>query len=269
MPRIHVSFYGVCTIFPDLQSLLPPGVTGPKHRVVLVRNTPFMREISGIHPHIPKLQLHADKIEHHGPKLPPADPPHENFYSLDDVTLTIGNPATTPDTTLLLGCLPSLRGFLEPEMELGPPAKFVYEHDSERAAAWFDTDVATSWEGFRMTTTFPCPKVPAISILTIETTSAPQLVVTPWNGSEPTTFTLINDDDKIPHIGVMNFADGRAVVDSDRDFFLNYLCAASLPVSFARIPTPQEVCTKPSPIKLDVGEICGDAGPGCSNTTFP
>lgn len=270
MPSVNISFLGVCTIFQDLRSLLPPGVEGPKHRVVLVRNTPFMQNLSGIHPHIPKLQLLADSIEQQGPDLPPADPPEKNTFSLDGVTLTVHNPGNNPDIELSLGCLPSLQGFLDPEVELGPIAEFVYVPNNQRAAAWFDLDVGTSWEGFRMTTKFPCDTVPAISILTIETSSAPQLRVTPWNVNiEPTTFTLSNENGTPPNVFVMNFANGEAVVDSDRDFLLNYQCAASLPVPIAQIPRQDQVCTNPSPIVYDLTHRCGDAGPGCSNTSFP
>jgi hypothetical protein len=266
MPSVHVSFLGVCTIFQNLRSLLPRGVTGPKHRVVLVRNTPFMQRISGIDPHIPKIQFVADHVEFTGPELPPAGQP--NAYSLSGVTLSVFNPANNPETILSMGCLPSLQRFLDPQEELGPPAEFVYAPMGERAAAWFDVDAAVSWEAYKFVPSFPCSTVPAISMLTVETSSAPQLLITPWDGTPSTIVTLTNDDDTIPNINVMNFADGEVVVDDDKDFFLNYLCAANFPLSVPGIPRQDQICTNPSPLTYQVGR-CGDAGPGCSNTNYP
>jgi len=114
----------------------------------------------------------------------------------------------------------------------------------------------------------PCPKLPAISILTVETSTAPQLLMTPWDGTQPTVVTVSNHDDRVPGIHVTNFADGEVVVDSDKDFFLNYLCAANFPLSVPEIPRQDQICKKPSPIEYRVNR-CGDAGPGCSNTNYP
>ena len=266
MPSVNVSFLGVCTIFQNFRSLLPRGVTGPRHRVVLVRNTPFMQTITGIHPHIPKIMFDADHVVITGPGLPPTDQP--NVYSLTGVTLSVFNPANNPETTLSLGCLPSLQRFLQPQVELGPPAEFVYAPMADRAAAWFDVDAAESWDAYLYNPSTPCPTLPAISILTVETSDRPQLLVTPWDGTQPTIVTEWNDDDRVPGIHVTNFADGTVVVDDDTDFYLNYLCAANFPLSIPTIPLQQQICTTPAPIEYKVNR-CGDAGPGCSNTNYP
>ncbi len=264
MPSVNVSFLGVCTIFQNLPELVPPGTSVPPHRVVLVKNTTRIR---GIDPHIAKLQLVADDIAIDGPGLPPAG--EDNIFLLQGVTLTIANPVPGgPPFQPSLGCLPSLQSHLQPPEQLGPPAPLVTIPDPDGAAAWFDVITGgNSWIAYLLKPDPPCPMIPSISILGVDTVNAPQLLVTPWDGSPPTTFTLTRTGTP-PDINVMNFADGKGVVEDNRDFLLNYLTAATFPpIPSVQIPL-QNVCTQESPGKYRFPR-CGDAGPGCSNTQFP
>jgi NADH:ubiquinone oxidoreductase subunit 5 (subunit L)/multisubunit Na+/H+ antiporter MnhA subunit len=80
MPGVNINFLGVCTIFRNLPSLVPPGVTVPPNRVVLVKNTLFTQQLSGIDPHIAKIQFVAD-FTFNGPPLPPVTPGLEGFHT--------------------------------------------------------------------------------------------------------------------------------------------------------------------------------------------
>ena len=266
MPGVNVNFLGVCTIFRNLPSLVPPGVTVPPNRVVLVRNTLFTQQLSDIDPHIPKIQFPGTAFVFNGPPLPPVSPPLENTFSLNGVTLSIINAVTNVPFQPALDCLPGLQARLNPPAELGPPARLVYIPDPERAAAWFDVSSGSSWNAYIMNTDPVCATVPSISILHIETVGAPQLLVTPWDGSPGTIVTLSRTDD-VPAVNVMNFAMGEGVVDDNRDFLLNYLTAETLPTSSVMIPEVN-ACTTQSPAVFRLPR-CGDAGPGCSNTNFP
>lgn len=269
MPSVNVSFLGVCTIFQDLPRLVPPGTPPvPPNRVVLVKTTPFMEQVSGIFPHIAKIRFDATEVTFDGPPLPPTDPPEPNVYLLEGVTLQIVNPVFPGPLLPALGCLPSLQARIDPPEEIGPPAPLVYRHEPSLAAAWFEVYGGTSWTGYTLTPSDPCDTVPSISILNVETNEWPQLLVTPWDPLiPPTTVTVKREDpDFPPGIHVANFADGSGLVEDNRDFLLNYLTAARFPLSSVNIPT-ENICP-PSPI-VYVFYQCGDAGPGCSNTQFP
>jgi hypothetical protein len=68
---------------------------------------------------------------------------------------------------------------------------------------------------------------------------------------------------------VMNFALGEGVVDNNSDFRLHYRCAAAFPPVCA-ISIPEfNACRFQSPGDPYVMPRCGDAGPGCSNSTYP
>ena len=264
MPSVHVNFLGVCTIFQNLPSQVPPGFQVPPNRVVLVLNYANLP----IEPHIPKIEFIADQVNFNGPALPPTDPPKENEFLLQGVTLSILNPVAIPSFQPALSCLPGLQANLIPPAQLSPPASLVYIPDPTKAAAWFDVSEGVSWNSYVMNVDTPCPTVPSISVLNIDTDGNPQLLVTPWDTQiPPTTVTLTRLNDA-PGINVTNFAGGTAVKDDPNDFLLNYLTAETFPGAPAiNIPT-MNICTTPSP---DVFHLprCGDAGPGCSNSTYP
>lgn len=271
MGSVNISFLGVCTIFQNLPSLVPPNAPiNPNFplspsRVVLVTTSLFMEQLSRIDPHIAKIQFVADDVSFQGPFLPPVDPPMTNVFSLAGVSLSIVNAVNILTLEPSLGCLPSLQARLNPAAELGPPAPLVYTPQPTLAAAWFDVSVGNSWNAYKLTPIPHCDTVPSISILNIETEGPPQLLVQPWDESEPTIVTLTSES-STPEITVMNFADGRGVVEDDRDFLLNYLTAATFPLSSVIIPDTN--CPTPSPIAYRFPR-CGDAGPGCSNSNYP
>lgn len=267
MAQVTISFLGVCTIFRDLPSLVPPGTNGsisvPANRVVLARATETFRSFTGIAPHVAKLQFVADAVTFNGPPLPPADPPSAGVYSLDGVGLKILNAAnTTLSEPRGLDCLPSLHTYLGGT--IGAPAPWVYLPDRTNVQAWFDVP-GGEWLAYLMNTNPPCPIVPSISVLTMETAGDPQLECWPWDGSPSTTVTLQGGS---PNINVMNFANGSAFVEDNADFRLNYCLTVPFP-PVQGISIPQaNACRFRSPATYNV-DGCGDAGPGCSNTTYP
>jgi hypothetical protein len=271
MGTVTISFLGACTIFRDLPSLappdLPPGTELPANRVVLARTTESFTQITGVDPHIAKMQLDADIEILSGPSLPPAVPPFAKTFSLDGVGLKIRNAL---DTTLPadrgLDCLPSLAEFLRGE--LGKPTLSVFVPDSASVQAWFDV-AGGDWNAYKMRTDPPCDTIPSISYLIIQTEGDPELVFTPWDPAiEPTTVRLTNGSSGTPNIDVMNFALGEGVVDDNRDFILNYTLTDPFPW-VADIDIPQALaCRFFSPGTYTLPR-CGDAGPGCSNSVYP
>lgn len=268
MGKITVSFLGVCTIFRDL-----PGQTGrtdvPPNRVALVRATEEIIHKHHILPHRAKLQLVAKNIQWSGPKLPPADPPLENTYSLSEgVHLRIANsPGADSGLTGFIDSLPGLQAYLD--RPLGPPAEWVFVPTPERVQAWFDIEHGEIRSHF-MSPIPCCPTTSSMAFLTIPAEEKPPVLeVTPWTGpNKGITSTVSFPDDDAPNINVMNFAEGEALIKDNRDFILNYLLAAEMPpLDLISIPL-ENVCRTPSPLKYRVNG-CGDAGPGCSTTQFP
>src|SRR5690349_5051964 len=101
MGQVTVNFMGICTIFRDLPSQVPPGlrlppeIQLPANRVVLARTTlDFLRANPTVPLHVGKLQLIADRITMYGPPLPPATPPEADSYALNGVSLKILNTAS-------------------------------------------------------------------------------------------------------------------------------------------------------------------------------
>ena len=269
MGTVRINFLGVCTIFRDLPSLLPPDLQPPldlpPNRVVLARTTDCFMRVTGVDPHIAKLQFVADQIIIDGPPLPPTDPPQENTYSLNGVGLKIKNATQTELSSVCgLDCLPSLAAYLDGK--LPPPASYVFLPDGANVQAWFDVQGGDA-KAYKMRTIPSCDLVPSITILTMETDGDPQLEYQPWDGSA-TTVTLARAAEP-PDVNVMNFAFGKAFVDDDDDFLLNYWLAETFP-KITKIAIPHaNVCKEKSPKPgFHVGG-CGDAGPGCSNTTYP
>lgn len=266
MGTVTISFLGVCTIFRDLPKFAPPGAAVPNNRVVLARVTEELQKKTGVDPHIAKLQFVAENIEITGPALPPADPPLANTYSLTGgVGLRIKNAtgaALGPPRGL--DCLPSLAANLDGT--LGLPASWVFTPDAAQVQAWFDFEGGEAL-AFKMKVHPKCDLVPSIMFLTLQTNGDPELEFTPFGGST-TKVKLSSSGAQPPNVNVMNFAFGEAVKDDDNDFLLNYTLTTPFPpVDAINIPHAN-VCTIPSPLTYDVGG-CGDAGPGCSNSTYP
>lgn len=273
MPTIEISFLGVCTIFRNLPSLTSSGDNLPANRVVLARTTEEFIMHTGVLLHIAKLHLVSDHTILSGPNLPPAEPPEPNVFRLDGIQLKILNATAT--TQLLptwgIDCLPSLQSHLY--RELGPPADYVFNPSQPNVQAWFDFQGGNA-RSFVMRATFgehnqPCDTVPSISVLTIETDGDPQLEYAPFDGSPSTNVQLTPPPGSdVTRINVSNFALGELVKDDNRDFLLNYRLAATFPpIDDVAIPVCN-TCTIPSPTTYHTPR-CGDAGPGCSNTTYP
>ena len=263
MGKVTISFLGVCTIFRDLATRLP-NVTGlPTSRVVLARATQEFRNLTGVEPHIGKLQFVADEVTFDGPGLP-ADSP--GVYTLDGVGLSIVNAVTVeppPPPSRGLDCLPSLSAYLQGT--IGQPATYVFVPDRANVQAWFDVPGTYQWLAWLMRADPRCPIVPSISVLTMETVGDPVLLYSPWDATRPTRVTLKGD---APNINVMNFAHGEALVEDNNDFMLNYWLTVPFP-SPSNIQIPQaNACTQESPMSYAV-KGCGDAGPGCSNSVYP
>lgn len=275
MPTVEISFLGVCTIFRNLSALIPPGGNPPNNRVVLARTTPEFITHTGVLPHIAKLHLFNGHTVVQGPNLPPADPPEPNVFALDGVQLKIRN-ATNDALTPAWGidCLPSLQAHLY--RDLGPPADSVHVPSKPNVQAWFDFQGGVA-RSFVMKATGadhkPCTTVPSISILTLETEHDPELEYTPFPGTFPpdtpsTVVRLTPNGSEPVRIHVSNFALGELVKDDNRDFLLNYrLCETFPPLADVAIPVCN-TCTIESPGTYHTPR-CGDAGPGCSNTTYP
>ena len=264
---VTVSFLGVCTIFLDLPSQVPPGTEVPPNRVVLARATKDFRKQTGVYPHMGRLQIDAGEIIFQGPPPPLSGLATPNTFNLDGAYLKVANALET-QLSIQLGCLPSLRGHLR-EGTLGPPAEAVYMPDPTLVQAWFDVSHGVSWNAFLMSTDPPCNLVPSISILTVQTDGAPALEYNRFDLTrQPTVITLLGER---PNVNVMNFACGEGFVDEDEDFLLNYQLAATVPLQSSITIPSVNICNIPSSSAGAVYKIngCGDAGPGCSNTTYP
>lgn len=275
MGTIDISFVGVCTIFRDLPSLVTFPGDLPRNRVVLARTTQEFISHTGVLPHIAKLRFIAGQFEVvRGPKLPPFEPPEPNTFTLDGIQLKILN--ATGDTTLSpswgLDCLPSLQAHLY--RELGPPAEPVFIQSQEFVQAWFDFQGGFA-RSYKMRATNDkgqtCEPVPSISVLTIETTDDyADLEYAPFPpGAEPTVVRITPPPaPERSHILLANFALGELFKDDNRDFLLNYTLAQTFP-EIADVAIPEcNTCTVLSPQSYHTPR-CGDAGPGCSNTTYP
>jgi hypothetical protein len=272
MGQVTISFLGVCTIFRNLPALatpegLPPGTPIPSNRVVLARTTTqFLEKNPSIDRHIAILQMPPYQLLNNSPALPPLEWFTPDTYKLDGVQLSIPN-ATQTKLKGCLCCLPSLQEHLD--QPLGPPAPWVYLPDRERVQAWFDI-TGGNVRARLMSTDPPCPTIPSITLVTINTDGAPILQYQPFpppdGPAEPPTQVELTS--LSPNVNVMNFANGEALVDDNSDFLLNYTLAETMPPDSAvRVPRKNR-CTKFSRITYFVGG-CGDAGPGCSNTGFP
>ncbi|HEX3577752.1 MAG TPA: hypothetical protein VHY33_04235 [Thermoanaerobaculia bacterium] len=268
MGTVNINFLGVCTIFRNLE--VTPGEV--INRVVLARTTEAFQRLTGVVEHIAKLQFGADEIIiDQGPGLPPFrspfQPPAAGSYELDQgVRLTIPNAKRS--TELLpergLDCLPSLAVFLDGT--IGPPASWVFNPDIENVQAWFDFNGGEAL-AYKLNPEPPCDIVPSITVLTIETQDDPQLEYKPLGGL-PTLITLKSALEP-PSIYVMNFAEGQGVIEDNKDFLLNYCLVDPFP-DISKISIPRaNACLLPSPGTPVHFPRCGDAGPGCSNTTYP
>lgn len=266
MGTVEISFLGVCTIIRDLPSFAPAGTPDlPQNRVVLVRAPQAFTQFMGVDPHIAKLQLNGTPIS--GPPLPPVDPPQANTYRLDGVGLKILNVTDTSLPDLRgLDCLPSLAAYLD--APLGSLATSAYNREPDNVQAWFDVP-GGDWKGWLMNTKPVCPIIPTISVLTMQTSDDnPLLEYTRWRDNVTTVVELTSSPTEPARVFVMNFALGEALVDNNADFLLNYLLTVPLP-PLSKIAIPNaNVCRFKSPGVYTVAG-CGDAGPGCSNNTYP
>ena len=264
MASVTINFLGVCTIFRNLPNYVPDDYKDrvPANRVVLPRSTDAFVKMTGVEPHIAKLQLLGGGSIISGPRLPPAS--EENTYLLDGVGLTIES-ATGPELGPPRGldCLPSLSTFFHGT--LGMPAPGVYIPEPENVQAWFDFEVGNA-QAYVMNVFPPCATVPSITVLTMTTDDAQpiRLHYTPWGGDE----SVFEFTGAPARIDVMNFALGLGVVDDNRDFLLNYTLIQPFPrITDVQIPRANS-CALPSPGQFRLPR-CGDAGPGCSNTNYP
>lgn len=280
MGQVTISFLGVCTIFRDLPSLqpppgLPPDTPIPRNRVVLARTTKaFLDDHPGIFPHIARLQLVAENVSFDPPEGPPHKDPNAPYtYELKGVQLRIRNAAGGSSTlTGNLDCLPGLQDHLIGQ-SLGGPAPWVYLADPERVRAWFDLTNGDAAAWLMRTEQKDCDlktQVPGITVVTITTENDDPLVLeyVPFDGGPTILITLSGES---PNVNVMNFAEGKAFVDDNQDYLLNYQLANQVPPDNS-VSIPQtNVCMHLSPLTYEVEHPhrCGDAGPGCSTTPFP
>jgi len=266
MPAITVTFWGICTYIID------------RHRFVLVNassevisSTPHLAD-KGIDPHFARLHIRIEDIVSIGP-LPIVSTIADGFLRirLDQVSLSIANPAVPQVLDVQNGCAPHLRDY-KGTGELGPAALATPEGGAAIACLF---DVAQGvLQGLKRPpgndsdSGDPAHHGEAVSVLTTETEGDPQLIITPFNGGLSMTITVRSGASVL----VSNLPDPDAGgADLPVDFLLNFLVADVVPQD-ATYPTSSDEYSCPQPGSdqhIENGGIEQYLGPGCSNTNYP
>jgi hypothetical protein len=265
MPDITVTFWGICTYIRD------------RHRFVLVNAA--SREIiednpklagRGIDPHFARLHIHPEDVIRIG-ALPIATIPGDGMLEmkLEQVLLTIANPALPTEVLAVNECVPHLSHYSN--LELGPPNPSTV-HGDATMAAFFDVP-SGDLRGYRRHTNDSDRRGyrkdvqdgSCVNVLTTETLGDPVLTITPFGGTFSTAITLRSGASVL----ITNLPNPEKGADRDEDFILHFLTADTIPTDATFPRAGDAFSTCPVRDDLEDGGIGLYVGPGCSNTNYP
>ena len=233
MGKIVVTFNGICTHFTENVPVA--------HRVVLVNATSGLT-VAGvpIPPHQPVITF-------------PDATGQAQSVTLNGMTISVSN-SQTVGVAGSLDALPNLTNLMQPVEPLAiRSSEYVLDAIPQWAACYFDVNSGN----------FTAAKDSDGALtaqLTVETTGAPELVLTPFSGATlpqglTSPMTLGTDPNATVGITISNLAPPRHENQSGAHFLLHYLTAS-------QIPTAPQVPQMTTSLNDSVG---GD----CSNSTYP
>ena len=258
--KVTIRFEGICTFFNNYSSLVEQVNEPPIHRMVLVNAN--IREIAGheIDPHVARMTVLGD-FEWTDNGFPPGAESGVIDLNREDKAylVSVRDPVTSQRWINNTCCLPHLTAAIPPEQVLGAPD---FEVIANFGAACYVDFTYGRIDGYAVRASgvgYDPTKLKAISIATVETEGTSALLDLTW---AETVYTLKLYDGAT--VTIANAPDPGSRDNDQYDFLLNFLTLSGGPPP--DVIVPESISCTPLEGWLD-GPT--DAGPGCSNTTYP
>ncbi|MGA8809962.1 MAG: hypothetical protein WB973_18980, partial [Thermoanaerobaculia bacterium] len=215
----------------------------------------------GIDPHFARLHFHHQDVMRIGslPVAPPNDTTGMLVFALDQVVLTITNPAPPLHVDATAAeCAPHLKDYIVGGI-IPPNAEAL--HGGPAMAAFFDIPQG-ELHGYRRND----ENGACMIVLTAQTAGDPILAITPFGATESTSITLRSGASVL----VTNLPDPDAGgSDRDEDFLLYFLLTETIPTDPGYPKKDEAFSCCPVRSDLEDGGIELYVGPGCSNSVYP